>query len=672
MRGATSLSPVKATRRLALGLVLAGAVLAIPVGVLVAHTYRQLDTEVFYEHQAAAAEVVKRVNERVYTVLKPESERPFDHYGFYSIPQSALAPESTVNISPLAEPGVETTVPGVIGYFQIDPDGQFRSPVLPEIDLDGVEQQKMSEGELSRRRALRSRLQGLLGAIGERDAVEYAAGRLAPEGRAADPKPADRLAASDKAKVQNAASDEAGASRQIADLKLDEGQYRKREARSLEKDRGLAASKSLPQAPRKEVLSYLEDRPVAREEEARPAAAAPPPARGDAPALQSFGPGAKIERFEGEIYPLEFEVLPNGDFSFYRKVWRDRQRYVQGFVIDGEAFLREVVEEAYSGSALAGHTALVVAYKDRVLRSYGGPPREGATLVLRSALSFPLGAVELVFSSDRLPQATGTALVNGIALFLAVLIPGVLFGVYRLGRAQIELARERSNFVSAVSHELRTPLTSIRMYGEILRAGWVEDEEKKRAYYDFIFFESERLSRLIANVLEIARLSNHGAALALMSYTPDRLLDLLCAKLRSQIEAAGFELEVSRPPAPEDLAIDAEEDAACRVFINLVDNAIKFSRAGPRKAVAIGYRIGPGEVSFFVRDYGPGIARVERRKLFRLFYRAEDELTRTTPGTGIGLALSAELCAKMKAEVDWENKDPGVEFSVRFPSRRAL
>lgn len=670
MRGG-ALSPAKAKRRLALGLVLAGAFLAIPVGVLLIHTYRQLDTEVFYEHQAAAMEIVKRVNERVYTVLKPESERPFDHYGFYSLPRSALAPESTVNISPLAEPGVETTVPGVIGYFQIDPDGQFRSPVLPEIDLDGVEQKKMSEGELSRRQALRSRLQGLLGALGERDTVENATGRLAPEGRASDPKPADRLAASDKAKAPNEAS--AGASRQIADLKLDEAQYRKREARSLEKDRGLVASKSLPQAPRKEVLSYLEDRPVAREEEARPAAAAaPPPARGDAPALQSFGPGAKIERFEGEIYPLEFEVLPNGDFSFYRKVWRDRQRYVQGFVIDGEAFLREVVEEAYSGSALVGHTALVVAYKDRVLRGYGGPPREGATLVLRSALAIPLAAIELVFSADRLPQATGTALVNGIALFLAVLIPGVLFGVYRLGRAQIELARERSNFVSAVSHELRTPLTSIRMYGEILRAGWVEDEEKKRAYYDFIFFESERLSRLIANVLEIARLSNHGPALALISYTPDRLLDLLCAKLRSQIEAAGFALEISRPSAPEDLVIDAEEDAACRVFINLVDNAIKFSRAGPRKAVAIGYRIGAGEVSFFVRDYGPGIARAERRKLFRLFYRGADELTRTTPGTGLGLALSAELCAKMKAEVDWENQDPGVEFSVRFPARRAV
>ena len=111
-------------------------------------------------------------------------------------------------------------------------------------------------------------------------------------------------------------------------------------------------------------------------------------------------------------------------------------------------------------------------------------------------------------------------------MLLSLLIPGVLYGVYRLGGGQIELAQERSNFVSAVSHELKTPLTSIRMYGEILRAGWVESEDKKRSYYDFIFFESERLSRLIANVLHLARLTNNDSPLELRSYPPDRLLDI--------------------------------------------------------------------------------------------------------------------------------------------------
>ena len=86
--------------------------------------------------------------------------------------------------------------------------------------------------------------------------------------------------------------------------------------------------------------------------------------------------------------------------------------------------------------------------------------------------------------------------------------------MYRLGVGQIRLHRQQQDFVSAVSHELKTPLTSIRMYGEMLRAGWV-DEDKKRSYSDFIFHESERLSRLIANVLQLARMtrSAHGAGL---------------------------------------------------------------------------------------------------------------------------------------------------------------
>ncbi len=74
------------------------------------------------------------------------------------------------------------------------------------------------------------------------------------------------------------------------------------------------------------------------------------------------------------------------------------------------------------------------------------------------------------------------------------------------------------------------------MYGEILRAGWVESEDKKRSYYDFIFFESERLSRLIANVLHLARLTNNDSPLELRPYPPDRLLDMIRSKVGSQIE----------------------------------------------------------------------------------------------------------------------------------------
>jgi two-component system phosphate regulon sensor histidine kinase PhoR len=132
------LNAVEAKRRLALWLFACGLLLAVPIGVLLLWTYQQFRNEAFYQYQTAAIELVNRLNERVYEMLKPEAERPFDHYSFWSVPQNALVPEETLNVSPLAQLALKTTVPGVIGYFQIDPDGSFHSPVLPELNLNGV------------------------------------------------------------------------------------------------------------------------------------------------------------------------------------------------------------------------------------------------------------------------------------------------------------------------------------------------------------------------------------------------------------------------------------------------------------------------------------------------------------------------------------------------------
>jgi two-component system phosphate regulon sensor histidine kinase PhoR len=678
------LNAVEAKRRLALWLFACGLLLAFPIGVLLLRTYQQFRNEAFYQYQTAAIELVNRLNERVYEMLKPEAERPFDHYSFWSVPQNALVPEETLNVSPLAQLALKTTVPGVIGYFQIDPDGSFHSPVLPELNLNGVSGRQdtpLSHDEVNRRVALKAKLQALLNQGGASLAEE-------PE---AEPALRDAQA-SDRASTPQESAKAPGPGKpqpkKTADLKLDEDLYRRQEA--LPKRPGYAQGrdarlekKALPQAPRTETSSYLEPSAGLLSESGNEAmklrsnqnrASIKEERQAMAREAQAPAPrfGAKIERFEGEIYPIEFEILPNGDFSFYRKVWRDRQRYVQGFVVNGDEVLREVFEGIYQGSVLRDQATLILSYRGEVLRSYGAAREAARILVFRSPLAFPLGDIELIVSATELTLGTGAYLVNALAVFLSLLIPGVLYGVYRLGGGQIELAQERSNFVSAVSHELKTPLTSIRMYGEILRAGWVESEDKKRSYYDFIFFESERLSRLIANVLHLARLTNNDSPLELRSYPPDRLLDIIRSKVSSQIEAAGFALELAAAELPASLTILAEEDAFSRIFINLVDNALKFSRTAEQKAVVIGYRLAngggseEGEVVFFVRDYGPGIDRDQRKKLFRLFYRGENELTRTTPGTGIGLALVKELAAKMNAQVDLESKEPGVEFTVRF------
>ena len=272
---------------------------------------------------------------------------------------------------------------------------------------------------------------------------------------------------------------------------------------------------------------------------------------------------------------------------------------------------------------------------------------------------------------DRLPRAPGTALLAWVAVTLAAVLVRRLLFMYRFAAGQMRLARQQQDFVSAVSHELKTPLTSIRMYGEMLKAGWA-DEAKRQTYYDYIHSESERLSRLIENVLQLARLTRNTQRFDLRSVDASpSSLDIVRSKVATQVERAGFALDGARRDARQDTAVVVDVDCATQIFINLVDNALKFSAGAAVKKVDIAARRGSdGDVLFTVRDYGPGVPKTQMKKIFELFYRAENELTRETVGTGIGLALVRQLAAAMGARVDVRNCEPGAEFRLHFPASR--
>ncbi|HKX55851.1 MAG TPA: ATP-binding protein, partial [Xanthomonadales bacterium] len=140
------------------------------------------------------------------------------------------------------------------------------------------------------------------------------------------------------------------------------------------------------------------------------------------------------------------------------------------------------------------------------------------------------------------------------------------------------------------------------------------------------------------------------------------------SKIANQVERAGFELAVTVESEAGQTLVRVDADCFAQIIINLVDNAIKFSRNSGARKIDIGATVGSdGWVRFSVRDYGPGIPRDQIRKIFRLFYRTESELTRETVGTGIGLAIVHQLTLAMSGRVDVLNRDPGAEFGVSFP-----
>ncbi len=320
---------------------------------------------------------------------------------------------------------------------------------------------------------------------------------------------------------------------------------------------------------------------------------------------------------------------------------------------------------------------LIVGSQDDVIRIYAGPEyssypgnagRMQGALLYSSRLSAPLASLELIFSINRLPQGPGARVLGWVTFVLALVFVGGFITLYRLGLSQINLARQQQDFVSAVSHELKTPLTSIRMYGEMLKEGWA-DEAKRQDYYEFIHDESERLTRMITNVLQLAKITRNEPNFDLKLSNVGELMSNIESKIANQVDRAGFALNFKRDEAADAAEINIDEDCFAQIIINLVDNAIKFSKNAENKTIEIGSNLtGDRQVQFTVRDHGPGIAKGQMKKIFKMFYRTESELTRETVGTGIGLAIVHQLAVAMNGQVDVVNRDPGAEFKVSFPA----
>ncbi|MFQ6004300.1 MAG: sensor histidine kinase [Woeseia sp.] len=456
----------------------------------------------------------------------------------------------------------------------------------------------------------------------------------------------------------------------VADLKLDAAYQKKSEV--LEQSRQDDAAKD------KDRL-YSPVRAKRREQIALPetkAAAFPAPAR--KPIANLAGRTEfRISTFESEIEPLEFSLLDSGHFVLFRKVWREGERFIQGLLIERDEFLRGAFDVRFHATGLAAMSNLIVAYQDDVIDTLQGsaysdyPDGSGAfdgALLYRSRMSAPFDGLELIYSINSLPPAPGASVLGWVTLVLTIVFLGGFYSLYRLGLSQINLARQQQDFVSAVSHELKTPLTSIRMYGEMLKEGWA-DADKKQQYYEFIHDESERLTRLISNVLQLAKITRNEPQFDIKPVTVGELMNQVDSKISNQVQRAGFLLTFRRDKQTDRATISIDGDCFTQIIINLVDNAIKFSKNTQEKRIEIDSKLtGDNNVLFAVRDYGPGIPKDQMKRIFQLFYRSESELTRETVGTGIGLAIVHQLAVAMQGNIDVVNREPGAEFRVTFPN----
>jgi len=679
-------------QQLQAGLLIFFIALAIPTIVLISQAFSQLKWETFHRYQTLSDELIQRIDTKLSTLISKEEARSFTDYSFLNIAGEPSA--SFLQRSPLSEYPVSPSIPGLIGYFQIDNQGSFSTPLLPT-ETSQSNRYGINRTELNNRIKLQTGIYSILSKNklvqtrkpisgddrhGKKDAgktnVHRAQESITSDSdyERAQKTPAPLIVKQKQARQAQAAFDrlheeqrEKKKTQKILPKSLGRLEDLKLESRYPKKSIAAAKTKHKKPGERKRLLR--------KEKNVLPAQKSMPTTAGVSETGRTTAP-VDIRLFNSEIDSIEISILDSGHLVLFRKVWRNKQRYIQGIIITTSVFLTSLMESPFQESSLSRTTNLLVAYRGNILSAFSTTPQYRFSsqdpqfqgdLLERAKLSKPFNDLELVFNITNLPT-TGESQVITItaAILLIVFIVGFIL-LYRLGLAQIEVTRQQQNFVSAVSHELKTPLTSIRMYGELLREGWATDE-KKNQYYDYIYNESERLSRLINNVLQLSRMTHNSLHADLKNITISELLDIIRSKIHTQVEHAGYHLRIDCDNDIKKLSLTVDTDYFTQIFINLVDNALKFSKQNGNKHIDITCaRNKQHSILFSIRDYGPGIAPDQLKKIFTLFYRSENELTRETIGTGIGLALVQQFIHAMNGHIDVINKHPGAEFRVSFP-----
>jgi signal transduction histidine kinase len=232
---------------------------------------------------------------------------------------------------------------------------------------------------------------------------------------------------------------------------------------------------------------------------------------------------------------------------------------------------------------------------------------------------------------------------------------------------QLTLARQKTDFVSNVSHELKTPLTSIRMFSELLAEGRVNDPVKQRSYLSIITAETARLSRLINNVLDFARIERGEKKYHFQSCDLNNLLRDTAETYRPHLEANGFQFDCELPESP--VVVNGDRDALAQVIVNLLSNAEKYCDSRKEICVRLEQQTAPlPHVELKVLDRGLGVPDGSEEKIFEQFYRAHDSLSSGIQGSGLGLTLARQIARAHGGEVVYEPRGGGGScFTLRLP-----
>lgn len=336
-----------------------------------------------------------------------------------------------------------------------------------------------------------------------------------------------------------------------------------------------------------------------------------------------------------------------------------------GMILDPEAFVRTVLAQKITEGA-GDEFVLAVFRRGSPAPVFATGDGEPQRYRQRGLWLFPHLSLAVQLKGTTIEDLVRSRFHRNLVLIVildVVLLAGAWL-VYRTLRREMELVRLKSDFVSNVSHELRTPLSLIRMFAETLQMDRAPTEEKKREYYATILRETERLTRLINNILNFSRMEAGRKQYAFAPLDLNRSVGEVAAAFRDQLRQAGFSL--TEEYAPDLPPIRADREAVAEALINMIDNAMKY--AAQERSITL--RTGSAGTGVFaeVQDRGIGIAPDQQKKIFEKFYRAQDPQVHATKGSGLGLSLVRHIMDAHGGQVTVTSRPgQGSTFRLLFP-----
>ncbi|MCH7908496.1 MAG: HAMP domain-containing histidine kinase [Candidatus Hydrogenedentes bacterium] len=351
--------------------------------------------------------------------------------------------------------------------------------------------------------------------------------------------------------------------------------------------------------------------------------------------------------------------------------WREASGTIVGaelnrsrLMADIIAVLPETGNVPMSQEGVVGMNRLVNSKREPVYQWGHYLLPDGELPLVTIDLSPPLSAwqLESYLHSPLVDADFGRGLmfnVFGGLAFLAAALVGLAVYFYREQTRDLREAQQRVNFVNQVSHELKTPLTNIRMYAELLEGHLEEAAEKPKTYVGVIVAESQRLSRLIGNVLSFSRSQRNALTVHGTRGSVDDALRCTIQSFEPSLAKRGIE---TRFNANATDTIEFDRDVLEQIAGNLLSNVEKYAQGADRVDIT---SVLEGEsVTITVADNGPGIPARERDRIFQPFHRVSNKLTDGVAGAGIGLSIARDLARLHGGDLVLDPSEKGARFKV--------